>query len=356
MAKGAVKFKDSLASFESLSADIAAKRFSPIYLLMGEEAFFIDALCDRLASTILTDAERDFNQVTVYGKDSDAGGVINLARQMPMMGSRQVVIVKEAQQLRTIEKLSLYTQQPSPTTILIICHKQKNVDKRSALYKGAVANGVVFEAIRPRDYEVGTLVQSFAKKRGFDIDAKATTMLVDHLGADLSKISNELDKLAISMAKGANRITDVDIEANIGISKDFNNFELTKAVAERNIGRAMMIADHFAQNPKDNPLLVTIISLFSTFKELFVVNYLRWMVKHKGRAFPADTELMSILRKNNTFVLTQIKQNATKWNNRSVFNILGLLREYDGKSKGLGSTGVSDGELLRELLLKIFTA
>ena len=149
-------------------------------------------------------------------------------------------------------------------------------------------------------------------------------------------------------------LTDADIEANIGISKDFNNFELCKAVVTRDMARALMIAEHFARNPKDNPLLLTVMALFGQFKELFVVNYLRWLARHKGRPFPPDTELMRILRKNNTFVIGEIKQNAAGWDNRKVFNILGLLREYDAKSKGLGAGGASDGELLRELLLKIF--
>ena len=155
MAKSAVRFRDSVAQFERLSADIAARRFVPVYLLMGEESYFIDALCDRLAATILGEAERSFNQILLYGRDTEPGQVINCCRQMPMMGSYEVVIVKEAQQLRQIEKLSLYTQKPQVSTILIVCHKEKNVDKRSAFYKQAAACGVVFESVRPRDYEIG---------------------------------------------------------------------------------------------------------------------------------------------------------------------------------------------------------
>ena len=337
-----------------LAQEIAARRFAPVYLLMGEESYFIDAIAERLATTVLGEAERAFNQITVYGKDSEAGQVINLCRQMPMMGSYQVVILKEAQQLRGLDKLSLYTQKPSPTTILVICHKEKNADKRSAFYKGCAANGAVLESVRPRDYEIASWLQQFIAKKGLAIDAKALSMLTDHLGTDISKISNELGKLVVSLPEGTKRITDADIEANIGISKDFNNFELCKAVVTRDMARALMIAEHFARNPKDNPLLLTVMALFGQFKELFVVNYLRWLARHKGRPFPPDTELMRILRKNNTFVIGEIKQNAAGWDNRKVFNILGLLREYDAKSKGLGAGGASDGELLRELLLKIF--
>lgn len=354
MAKSAIRFRDTVAQYERMTADAAAKRYAPVYLLMGDESYFIDALCEQLATGILGEAERAFNQITVYGKDSEAGQIINLCRQMPMMGSYQVVIVKEAQQLRGLDKLSLYTQKPSPTTILVICHKEKTVDKRSAFYKGCAANGAVLESVQPRDYEIMAWLQQFAKQQGLAIDPKALSMLTDHLGTNISKIANELQKLVVSLPQGTTKITDADIEANIGISKDFNNFELCKAVMTRDMQRALLIADHFARNPKDNPLLVTIIALFGQFKELFVVNYLRWLARHKGKPFPPDTELMRILRKNNAFVINEIKQHAALWDNRKVFGILGLLREYDAKSKGLNAGGASDGELLRELLLKIF--
>lgn len=354
MAKSAIRFRDTVAQYERMDADAAARRYAPVYLLMGDESYFIDALCDRLADEILTEAERSFNQITVYGKDSEAGQVINLCRQMPMMGAHQVIIVKEAQQLRGLDKLSLYTQQPSPTTILVICHKEKTVDKRSALYKSCAAHGAVLESVQPRDYEIAAWLQQFARRQGFAIDPKALSMLTDHLGTNIAKIANELRKLAVSLPQGTERITDADIEANIGISKDFNNFELCKAVVSRDTARALMIAGHFARNPKDNPLLVTVMALFSQFKDIFTVNYLRWLSRRKGQPFPSDTELMRILRKNNAFIVNEIKQSASLWDNRKVFRILGLLREYDAKSKGINSGGAPDGELLRELLLKIF--
>lgn len=354
MAKSTIKFKDSVAEFERLSKEIAARRFSPIYLLMGEESYFIDALSEQLSNSILGEAERAFNQLTVYGRDTEAGQVVNLCRQMPMMGSYQVVIVREAQQLKGLDKLSLYTQKPSPTTILVICHKEKNADKRSAFYKGCAANGTVLESVRPRDYEIAAWLQQFISGRGLTIDAKALSMLTDHLGTDISKISNELRKLAVSLPEGTKRITDADIEANIGISKEFNNFELCKAVAAKDMGRALMIAEHFARNPKDNPLLLTIMALFGQFRDYFVVNYLRWLSRNRRAAFPQDMELMRILKKNNVYVIGEIKQLSAGWDNRKVFGILGLLREYDAKSKGMNAGGAPDGELLRELLLKIF--
>ena len=354
MAKSTLKFKDSVAAFEQLKAQIAARKFAPIYLLMGEESYFIDVLCDALSSSILSPAEQAFNQITVYGKDSDAGQIVNLCRQMPMMGSYEVIILKEAQQLRNIEKLSHYTSKPQASTILIICHKEKNVDKRSAFYKQCASSGVVFESIRPRDYEIGGWLTQFVAQKGLRINDKARQMLTEHLGCDISKISNELDKLIVSLPEGCTEVTDVEVEIKVGISKDFNNFELCNAVATKDVARAMRIADHFARNPKDNPLLLTIMALFGQFHDIFIVNYLLWLQKYKGVPFPNDMELMRMLKKSNVFVIKEIKQLASYWNNRKVFGILGLLREYDGKSKGINAGAMNDGELLRELLLKIF--
>ena len=329
MAKSAVRFRDSVAQFERLSADIAARRFAPVYLLMGDESYFIDALCDRLASTILGEAERSFNQIVLYGRDTEPGQVINFCRQMPMMGSYEVVILKEAQQMRQIEKLSLYTQ--------------------------AAACGAVFESVRPRDYEIGPWLSGFIASKGCRIDEKALSMLTDHLGCDVSKIANELEKLLVSLPEGTQRITDRDIERNIGISREYNNFELCKAVLGRDMARALRIADHFGRNPKENPLLVTVLALFGQFRQLFVLNYLYWLARRRGTGAPSDAELMRALKVGNVFAINELRQAMPRWPNNKVFGVLGLLREYDGKSKGLDAGGASDGELLRELLLKMLT-
>ena len=355
MAKSSVRFKDTVATYDRLVSEAKARKFAPVYLLMGEEAYFIDSLCDLLAATILPDeASRAFSQYVVYGRDVEAGQVVNLCRQMPMTGSHQVVIVKEAQQLQKIEKLSFYTDSPSPTTILVVCHKGKSVDKRSAFYKGVAKCGAVLESVRPYDSEIAGWLGGFVASKGCRIDQKALTMLTDHLGADISKISNELNKLLLSLPEGTREIRDTHIEEHIGISKDFNNFELCKAVITRNMERALLIADHFARNPKENPTLVTIMALFGQFRSLFLINYLRWQTKYKGIPFPQDAELMRLLKVNNFYALAELKQCAALWPNKKVFSILGLLREYDAKSKGLGAGQISDGELRRELLLKIF--
>jgi DNA polymerase-3 subunit delta len=354
MAKSTIKFKDSAAQFEAIGKDITAGRFSPLYLLMGEEEWFIDGLADQLANSTLDEAEKAFNLTVVYGKDSTVGAIINTARQMPMMGSRQVVIVREAQQLRKIEDLQFYTANPSPSTILVLCHKEKSLDKRTQLYKQMSTKGVVLESVRPRDYEIREWLAGFVARRGLQAEPKALEMLVEHLGMEISKISNELTKLLLSLPEGTTRLTPDAVERGTGFSREFNNFELCKAVATRAQARAMTIAENFARNPKDHPLIVTITSLFGQFRQIFIYNYLVWQARRQGTAMPSDMELMSLLRLPGPYFVGEVRQAASQWPNKITFKVLGLLREYDAKSKGIGSGGMSDGELLRELLLKIF--
>ncbi|MFI3305233.1 MAG: DNA polymerase III subunit delta [Rikenellaceae bacterium] len=356
MAKKRVGFRETVEQFERVMSDVRARRFAPIYLFMGDESYFIDTLCDALASTILTEAEQSFNQVTLYGRDHEAGSVVNYARQAPMMGGRSVVIVKEAQQLRSIEKLTYYTNTPVESTVLIICHKEKSLDKRSQLYKSIDKNGVVVESIRPRDFEIGGWLTQYLSGRGLKLSPKALAMLTNNLGTEISKIAGEVSKLILALPEGTQIINDEHIEQHIGISREFNNFELCNAVTTRDKLRALRIADHFAQNPKGYPLLLSVQVLFGEFKRLFTINYLRWMSQHRGAAFPNDTDLMRILKLNNTYALSDLKRLCGVWNNRKVYNILGLMREYDAKSKGMNRGGESDGEVLRELILKIFAA
>lgn len=323
---------------------------------MGEESYFIDSLCDMLSSTILTEAEQSFNQITLYGRDCEAGVVINYARQVPMMGGRSVVIVKEAQQMKSIEKLSIYANSPVESTVLIICHKEKSIDKRSALYKAALKSGVVMESIRPRDYEIGEWLSAHLSRKGLNLSHKALSMLTDNLGTDLSKIESEVSKLVLALPVGTQQITDSHIEQFVGISKEFNNYELCNAIISCNAKRALKIADHFSHNPKAYPLLLTVLVIFNQFKQIFTINYLRWLKQYRGTPFPTDMELMRILKMNNSFALSELKQASAVWNNKKVFFILGLMREYDAKSKGINRGGESDGELLRELILKILAA
>ncbi|MBQ5844873.1 MAG: DNA polymerase III subunit delta [Alistipes sp.] len=354
MAKSSRKFKDCDTDFRAICADIDARRFAPIYLLMGDEPYFIDVLTEKLSTSILNETERAFNQIMIYGRDTDGGTVASYCRQVPMMGGYTVIIVKEAQAMPQLEQLSAYTSNPLQSTILVVCHKEKSADKRQSLYKSVLANGVVFESVRPRDYEIKDWLGSFVRQKGLEIDPSCIELLINHLGTDISRIGNELNKLLVSLPENNRRITAVEIETYIGISKEFNNFELCRAVALKDMKRAMTIADHLSRNPKEYPLLLTIMALFGTFREIFIVNYLRWLQSRKGVPFPTDQELLGHLKSSNIYALRDIKQYSQLWPNTKVFNILGLLREYDGKSKGIDTGGKSDAELLRELLLKIF--
>lgn len=352
MAKG-VRFRDSYAQYLQIKKDIEQNRFAPIYLLMGDEGYLIDSLTEMLDERLLPEEEKAFNRLVLYGKDTDEGTITNYARQLPMMGGRMVVIVKEAGSLGNIEKLSAYSAAPSPSTVLVIACKGKSVDKRSQFYKQCAEKGVVFESARPYDSELGPWLADYIKSaKGCTIEPKALTMLTDYLGADIAKIVNELSKLLTSLPEGTTKITPADIEENIGVSKDYNNFELLEAVACKDMAKAMRIADHFARNPKNNPLVVTIVTLFNYFQKLFIINYKDWQSKTKGLAAATDAELASLIRVN-PYLLGGYKRAAALYPNRNIFLIFGFIREYDAKSKGAGGCQTDDGELLRELLMKI---
>ncbi len=358
MAKSSkVSFRESVDSYNALSKSIDSRRFAPVYLLMGDEPYFIDQISGKLAQNILSEEEKAFGQIVLYGKDSDVGSVINLCRQMPMMGSFQVVILREAQQMRNIDQLSLYTSSPLASTILVVCHKEKNVDKRLQFYKHCAEKGQVLESVRPRDYEFGGWLSDFVRSKGCNMDTKAIAMLTDHVGADICKISGELEKLITALPEGTKNVTADIIEQNIGISKEFNTFELTKALSERNLHKAMLIADHFARNPKDNPLLLTISSMFTHFQRIFLVNYHRWLSTRatKRVPMPDDMTLARELKLPSPYFLKEYQGAAALYPNNKVFAIIGLLREYDMKSKGINGGSADDGELLKELLLRILT-
>jgi DNA polymerase-3 subunit delta len=236
----------------------------------------------------------------------------------------------------------------------VLCHKEKNLDKRTQLYKHISAKGVVFESVKPRDYEIRDWLTRFVERRGLKAEPKAVEMLIEHLGAEISKISHELDKLLLSLPEGTTRLTPDVVERSTGFSREFNNFELCKAVAARDRMRSMTIAANFAANPREHPLIVTIISLFGQFRQIFIYNYLAWQARRQGTAMPPDMELAGLLKVPGPWFVGEVRQAAAGWPNKITFKVLGLLREYDARSKGIASGGLSDGELLRELLLKIF--
>jgi DNA polymerase-3 subunit delta len=321
--------------------------------LQGEELYFIDALCDALTESIMEESMRAFNQIVIYGNDTDGGTVASYCRQLPMMGEYEAIIVKEAQQLEKIELLNGYTSSPQRSTILVLCHKGKAMDRRTPLYKSIKANGVVFDSISPRDYEAERWLSGFAATKGLKLDSASSKILVAHLGVDISKISNELEKMIVSLPKERTTITPEDIENHIGISRQFNNFELSNAVLDRQLERALTIAQYMGENPKAYPLLLSVKVLYDSFRQIFIYNYMCWDARRRGVAMPDQTEICRALRLNSPYFLKEITRRAGLWQNAKVFKIIGLCAEYDAKSKGIDDGGASNGELLREFILKI---
>ena len=334
---------NAVGEYQRILKDLKAKIYKPVYLLMGEESYYIDQITNYIAANILTDAEKAFNQLTLYGKDVDVPAIINAARKFPMMATHQVIIVKEAQNLKTINELEVYLHAPQKSTILVVAVKHKPLDKRTKFYKKAEEIGEVFESGKLYDSDIPQWITAFLKAKDIAISEKAAFLLKEYLGNDLSKIANELDKLMITLPAGSKTINDDNVVQNIGISKDYNTFELNKAISNREMHKAMMIADHFDRNPKDNPLVLTIISLFNHFSKVLVYH----MLKDKSK------ESVAAKLKINPFFVNDYKIAAQNYNATKTVQIINLLREYDMKSKGWGGNSSSDGELLKELLLKI---
>ena len=324
--------------------DIKAGNIKPIYFLMGEESYYIDKLSDYIEKKVLTEEEKGFNQTVLYGRDVTIEDIISTAKRYPMMAERQVVIVKEAQDLiRTIDKLESYAENPMPTTVLVFCYKYKTLDKRKKLTKLIAKNGVVFESKKLYENQVGDWIKRVLAGKKYTIEPKAAAMLVEFLGTDLSKINNELEKLQIILPAGS-AITPKDIEENIGFSKDFNVFELRKALGERNQLKAYTIAENFAQNPKDNPMVVTTSLVFGFFIQL---------LKYHGLKDRNPKNVAAVIGVN-PFFLKEYDVALKNYPMKKVSQIVGALRDIDVKSKGVGANALSQSDLLREMLYKIF--
>ena len=315
----------------------------PIYFLMGEEPYYIDKIASYIEEHLMPEEEKGFNQMVMYGRDTSVDEIISNCKRYPMMAERQVIIVKEAQDLsRTIEKLEAYSENPQPTTTLVVCYKYKKIDKRKKLYKSVAKTGVIFESKRLYENQVADWIQKTLKSSGYAISPKASQMLVEFLGTDLSKIDNELQKLQLIAPKGTN-ITPELIEENIGISKDFNNFELRKAIGMRDTVKAHRIINYFAQNTKDNPMVVTVSLLFGYFSQI---------LQYHGTADKSKGNIAKVLKVNPYFVADYVLA-ARNYPMKKVSQIIAYLRETDVKSKGVGATNIPSGDLLKELVVKI---
>ncbi|RTY88666.1 DNA polymerase III subunit delta [Flavobacterium sp. RSP15] len=324
--------------------DIKNGTIRPLYFLMGEEPYYIDKLATYIEEKILTEEEKGFNQTVLYGRDVTIEDIISTAKRYPMMAERQVVIVKEAQDLiRTIDKLESYAENPMATTVLVFCYKYKTLDKRKKLSKLLTKNGVVYESKKLYENQVGDWIKRVLAGKKYAIEPKASAMLVEFLGTDLSKINNELEKLQIILSAGST-ITPKHIEENIGFSKDFNVFELRKAIGERNQLKAYTIAENFAQNPKDNPMMVTTSLVFGFFIQL---------LKYHGLKDRNPKNVAAVLSVN-PFFLKEYDVALKNYPMKKVSQIVGALRDIDVKSKGVGANAMSHSDLLREMLYKIF--
>ena len=325
--------------------DIKTGKAKPIYFLMGEEPYYIDKISDYIEDNVLAEDEKGFNQMVLYGRDVSVDDIIGNAKRYPMMAERQVVIVKEAQDLsRTIEKFVSYAENPQPTTILVLNYKYKKLDKRKALFKAISKVGVVYESKKLYENKVAEWIRRVLSGQNYSISPKAAQMLVEFLGTDLSKINNELEKLKIILPEGT-QISPEHIEENIGISKDYNNFELRKAIGERNSLKVFKIINYFAENPKDNPMVVTVSLLFNFFSQL---------LHYHGLHDKNPRSVASALKINPYFVNEYIEA-ARNFNMKKVSSVVATLREFDVKSKGVNSNAVPQGDLLKELLVRILS-
>ncbi|MEW7292915.1 DNA polymerase III subunit delta [Aquimarina sp. 2304DJ70-9] len=328
---------------KQIVTDIKSGNIKPIYFLMGEEPYYIDRISEFIDKNILAEEEKGFNQMVLYGRDVAIDDIVANAKRFPMMAERQVVIVKEAQDLsRTIEKLADYAENPQPSTVLVMCYKYKKIDKRKKLYKTVAKNGVIFESKKLYENQVADWIRRVLTGAKYGIEPKAAQMLVEFLGTDLSKINNELEKLKLIIPSGS-QITADQIEENIGISKEFNNFELRKAIGSRDVIKAHRIINYFAQNPKDNPLVVTISLLYSFFSQV---------MQYHGLSDKSQRNVAGALKINPYFV-KDYTEAAHNYPMKKVSQVIALLRDADVKSKGVGAANLPQGDILKELLVKI---
>lgn len=329
-------------NFKQIMDELKSGTYHPIYFLMGEEPYFIDIITKYIAENALPPEQHAFNQLVMYGKDVTAAQIDDTARRFPMMSDRLVVIVKEAQNIKNINNLVYYVQKPLNSTVLVINYKYKSIDKRKKLYKALKKNGVILESKKLYENQIPLWISNYLEEKEFSIEPLASRLLVDNLGSDLEKIANELNKLIIILKKGS-KINTVHIEENIGISKDYNVFELQNALMNRDIIKANRIVKYFGDNPKSTPLVMTINSLYYFFSKILII----YSLKDKSQQSVATA-----LKVHPFFAKNYLKAVQTFNLNKLVY-IISVLREYDLKSKGVNNNSMTDGELLKEMIFKI---
>lgn len=338
--------KKSSVTFETIMRDLKAKKYAPVYVLMGDESYYIDRITDYIADNVLDPDDRDFNQTVVFGADTTAAQVVDMAKGYPVMpAAHRVVIVKEAQGLKSLDALERYFEKPLVSTVLVIAYKNGTIDRRKKVVGKAEAVGVVFESKKKRDYELPAFIEAYLKKNHVSIDTKSAAMIAEHIGADLSRLISELDKVMISLPDDDRRVTPDVVEREIGVSKEFNIFELKTAIIERNVFKANQIVKYFDKNPKAGSLFSCLPLLYTYFQNLMVAFY----APDKNN----DNNLAAFLELKSVWGLKDYRVGMRNFSAMKTLQILAKIRETDAKSKGLDSLNTSTDDLMRELIFFI---
>ena len=332
-------------SYESIMKDLKARKFAPVYVLMGDEPFYIDRICDYILENVLKPEERDFNQTVLFGADTTAVQVADACKGYPMMAEYRVVVVKEAQNLKSLEPLEKYVAKPVGSTILVLCHKNGSIDRRKKFISVAEKVGVVFESKKLYDRQLPGFIETYLKAHKATIEPKATQMIADHIGADLHRLTSELDKLLISLSENDRRVTPDLVEKGIGVSKDFNAFELRSAIINRDVFKANQIIKYFDSNPKSGSLYALLPLLFSYFQNLMIAYY----APNKQN----ENEFSKFLDLKGTWGLRDYIAGMRNYSGVKVMEIIDKIKEVDAKSKGLDNPFTSAGELMKELIFFI---
>ena len=333
-------------TFDSIMRDLKARKYSPVYYLMGDEPYYIDKIADYIAEHVLQPEERDFNQTILFGSDVSASLIADTARRYPMMSEYQVVIVKEAQNVKNTEALEKYFKAPMNSTILVMCHKNGTVDGRKKEYMKAILSaGVLFESKKLRDRDLPAFIENYLKARQVSIDPKSTQMIADNIGADLSRLTGELDKVILSLSEQDRRVTPQIVEDQIGVSKEFNGFELRDAIVNRNVFKANQIIKYFDENPKAGSIYSFLPMLFNYFQNLMIAYY---APNNKSQESVAEwLELRS------PWAAKDYMTGMRNYTAMKVMQIISKIREIDAKSKGLDNPNTPPGELMKELIFYI---
>ncbi len=337
--------KKQAISYESIMKDLKARKFLPVYVLMGDESYYIDKLCDYISENVLQPEERDFNQVVLFGADTTAAQVADQCKGYPMMAEYRVVVLKEAQNLRNFEAIEKYFENPVKSTVFVMTYKNGSIDRRKKILPRAEQVGVVFESKKLRDYQLPGFIETYLKQRKATIEPKATQMVVDHIGADLHRLTSELDKLLISLPENEKRVTPEIVEKVIGVSKDFNAFELRSAIVNRDVFKANQIINYFDNNPKGGSIFALLPMLFSYFQNLMIAYY----APNKQN----ESELAKFLDLKGTWAVRDYIAGMRNYNGVKVMAIIDKFREVDAKTKGLNNPNTSAGELMKELVFFI---